>query len=82
MMQIVDFLYVILILSAIAVTGTLVWVGNEFVKTLKSVREVTDDIKDTTKDLQMVKDTLKVGALSVVSGFIGKLTGGDKYDAK
>lgn len=75
MVSIPDLLSVTLIFSTILITGAVIYVAYHLVNALKSIKEVADDVRDTTSDIHAVKEGLKVGALTLVSTILGKLGG-------
>jgi len=73
-----DLLNIVASFSLILLTGTIVCVSVVLVRTLQSIRDLTDSLEDTTRDIQAVKDGLKVGALTLLSTFLSKLRGGER----
>jgi uncharacterized membrane protein len=72
-----DLLNIVLIFTAIIFVGGFLYLTFIIVATLKSIKRVADSINSTTKDLAVVSDSLKVGAMSIVGKLLGYLRGGE-----
>ncbi len=48
------------------------WLVSQIILTLKEVRQIIYRIEDTTRDIGMVKDGLKVGFYSLIGKLFGK----------
>ena len=64
--------YTVLAICAVIITGTLLFVGIELIKTLKQAQVIMDDIEETTNDFNTIKNGVKAGVLSLASAAIDK----------
>ena len=65
--------YTILAICAVIITGVLIFVAIEVVRTLKQLQVIMDDIEETTNDINTIKNGFKAGFLSLASSAIDKM---------
>lgn len=71
-------------LAVLLIAGGFVYIAYWIVQTIKSVKEIVDDVEDTTHDVKLIKDSVKMG----VGAVLGKLMkdtekkGGVRYGKK
>lgn len=72
-----DIFYIALAIGFIIIVGCIVYLTYYLSKALKSVTELSDNIKSGAEDIKMLKDTFKIKALTtlaaVVTALIGRL---------
>lgn len=67
-----DALYVVLAVGFAVLVGFISYAAFEVGKTLRSIREVIDDVKDITSDARFYKDQIKDGILGVIRIIFGR----------
>jgi uncharacterized protein YoxC len=73
-MNSLDILHYSLSLSSIIFALAIVYGIYYLAETLKELQLVLDDIKDTTNDIQSLKNSLKFSALTLTSKLLGKIS--------
>ncbi|KKU64150.1 MAG: hypothetical protein UX87_C0010G0024 [Candidatus Amesbacteria bacterium GW2011_GWA1_47_16] len=75
-----DFFYYISAVAFTVMAGFVSWAAYHLVETLKELKTVLEDVKDTTHDLTMLKTGLKAGALNLIGNLLSrpKKKGGDR----
>lgn len=71
-MYYLDALYVVLAVGFAVLVGFISYAAFEVGKTLRSIREVIDDVKDITSDARFYKDQIKDGILGVIRIIFGR----------
>jgi uncharacterized protein YoxC len=72
-MSSLDILYYSLSLAALVVAGSFAYLAYNLVQTLKEIDLVLEDVKDTTQDIQSMKNTIKLGVSNLAGRFLGKI---------
>jgi len=71
-MEFIQFLYFTIAIGVIVGIILLGYITFILSRTLNTVNSVLKDVKETTSDISMVKETLKLGLLSFITGLISK----------
>lgn len=66
-----EFLNNILTLGFIVLVTLTSCAAYQLILTLKSLRRLIDDVEDTTKDVNLIKDKIKLGALTGIATILG-----------
>jgi len=81
-MNAADYYYVSLGTVSWLILGVLAYGVWEGIKVIRRIGDVVEDVKDTTRDISMVKNSLKMGLLSMAAKFMEKKgKGGEEDDA-
>lgn len=67
-----DVFYYSIATGVIVTVAILAYLVHQLTLTLKSLRDVIEDIRDTTRDLVSVKNGLKVGTLALIAKLFEK----------
>lgn len=65
-----DVLNIVLITGFTIIVGCIATVSYYFIKALRSLTTLADNLEDTTRDVKFIKDRIKVGVLTVLSAFL------------
>lgn len=84
-MNTADFLNIVLIFGFIIIVSCITFISFFLVKALKAITNLANNLEDTTKDMQIIKNKIKMGLLAglstllatFVSGVIRKRKGGE-----
>ncbi len=68
-----DFLYYSLAIGFIVLAGYLCYTLYHLAEALKSLKLLIDNIEDTAKDLNVIKNKIKLGALTTLGTLLGTL---------
>ncbi len=71
-----DFLNIVLTLGFIVIVSCIAFVSFYLVQVLKSVKDLADNLDDTTKDVQIIKNKIKMGVLTTLSAILTALVTG------
>lgn len=66
-----EFLYYILTLGFIVLVFFISFAAWETARTLKSLKKLIDEVEDTTRDVNLIKDKIKFGALTGIATLLG-----------
>ena len=77
-MGFIDFLYLSLALSVLAVSGSVVYLIIQIADTVKTAKMIVEDINDLTHDVFLIKNGAKVAILRFVKNLLNNRTGGDQ----
>lgn len=75
-MNTADFLNIVLALGFIVIISCVAFVSFYLVQVLKSVKDLADNLSDTTKDVLIIKNKIKMGVLTTVSAILTTLITG------
>lgn len=70
-----DIFYFALSMSFLTVAGCTVWVAFYLVEALKSLKTNLENLEETTKEVNLVKDVAKLSLLQTVNRFLGIFLG-------
>lgn len=71
-----DFLNIVLALGFIILISCIAIVSFFLVKALKSIASLADNLEETTKDVQVFKNKIKMGILTGISALLTTFIGG------
>lgn len=66
-----DILYYILTLGFIVLVIFISYAAYQLTQTLKSLKRLIDEIEDTTRDVNVIKDKIKLRALTGIATILG-----------
>ncbi len=66
-----DILFYCLAVGFLVLVGFLSYAAYRLAETLESLKAVLDNIEDTTKDINLIKNKIKLGALTTLGTLIG-----------